>query len=118
MGGKPDGFDRLQKMRPCDELSNHDMLKYPMTWRSFWADLIVILLRPFIGPILIFSGLYTILHWYGYSTWMDLSLPDAEWWAEWAGRAFAGELLVALTLGIGMVASGCWLLIRGMRPIV
>jgi hypothetical protein len=29
----------------------------------------------------------------------------------------AGELLVALTLGIGMVASGCGLFIGGMRRI-
>lgn len=117
MGGKPDGLERLQKMRPSDELANRDMLKYAMTLRSFWADLIVGFLRPFIGPILIFSGLYAILFWWGYSTMIDPSLPATEWRAEWAGRAFAGELLVALTLGIGMVASGCWLLIRGMRRI-
>ena len=108
MAGKPDGLDRLKKMRPCDELSNHDMLKYSITWRSLWADFVVGPLRPFTGPILMFAGLYAILFWCAYSTWIDPSLPDTEWWAEWAGRAFAGELRVALTLGIGMVALGCW----------
>ena len=72
-------------------------------------------LRVFIGPILILAGRYALLFWYGYSTMIDPSLPGTECWAERAGRAFASELLAALTLGIGMVASGCWLLIRGMR---
>ena len=33
------------------------------------------------------------------------------------GEAFAGELLIALTLGIGLVCYGCWLLGRGMGRI-
>jgi hypothetical protein len=72
-------------------------------------------LRVLIGPILILAGLYALLFWHGYSTMIDPSLPGTEWWAEWAGRAFASALLAALTLGIGMVASGCWLLISGLR---
>jgi hypothetical protein len=48
---------------------------------------------------------------------IDPSLPDTEWWAEWKGKAFAGELLIALTLGIGLVCYGCWLLGRGMGRI-
>jgi hypothetical protein len=70
-----------------------------------------------LGAILILAGLFAIRFWYGYSTMIDPSLSDSEWWAEWAGRAFAGELLVALTLGIGMVASGCGLFIGGVRRI-
>ena len=72
------------------------------------------LFRLFIGLILILAGLYAILFWWGYSTMIDPSLPDTEWWAEWRGKAFAGELLIALTLGIGLVCYGCWLLGCGM----
>ncbi len=71
-------------------------------------------LRIFRGPIRILAGLYALLFWYGYSTMIDPSLPDTEWWAEWKGKAFAGERLIALTLGIGLVCYGCWLLGRGM----
>jgi hypothetical protein len=63
---------------------------------------------------MLLAGLYALLFWYGYSTMIAPSLPGTEWWAEWFRRAFATDLLVALPLGIGMVASGLWLLIRGM----
>jgi hypothetical protein len=72
-------------------------------------------LRVFIGPILIVAGLYAILAWYGYSTMIDPLLQASDWWAEWARRAFASELLAALILGIGLVASGSLVVIRDLR---
>jgi hypothetical protein len=84
-------------------------------WRRFWPGLIDGLFRLFIALILILAGLYAILFWWGYSTMIDPRLPDTEWWAEWKGKAFAGELFIALTLGIGLVCYGCWLLGRGMK---
>jgi hypothetical protein len=113
MRDEPDGLDRWQKLSPCDEPSRPDMRSYTGSWRRIRPGLIDGLCRPFIGLILMLSGLYAILFWWGYSTMIDPSLPDTEWWAEWKGKAFAGELLIALTLGIGLVCYGCWLLIRG-----
>ena len=115
MRDEPDGLDRLQEHSPCDEPACQDMRSYTGFWRRFWPVLIDGLFRLFIGLILILAGLYAILFWWGYSTMIDPSLPDTEWWAEWKGKAFAGELLIALTLGIGLVCYGCWVLGRGMR---
>jgi hypothetical protein len=67
------------------------------------------------GATLIVAGLNALLFWSGYSTMINPSLPDSEWWAEWAARAFAGEFLAALILGIVMAATGCWLLTRAWR---
>jgi hypothetical protein len=67
---------------------------------------------------LILAGLFALLWWWGLSTWIDDSLPITEWWAEWVRKAFApNELLAALVLGLGIVALGCWLIIRGMKRI-
>ena len=106
-----DDLDRLLRMTPCDEFLDQAGPKLPSVERPLWAGL----LNSVVGTLLILGGLYAILFWYGYSTMIDPSLPDKEWWAEWQARAFAGELLVALAFGISVIVSGCWLLIRCMK---
>ncbi len=111
MREEPDGLERLQKNSPCDRPACHDLRGDPGFWRRFWPGLVDGLFRLFLGLILILAGLYAILFWWGYSTIViDPSLPDTAWWAEWRGKAFVGELLIALALGTGLVCYGCWLL--------
>src|SRR4051794_26144814 len=94
-------LDHLPRMSPVDEPvapSGAGGRRRGLRITKQEAMIVSGLFRLFIGLILILAGLYAILIWWGFSTMIDPSLPDTEWWAEWKGKAFAGELLIALTL--------------------
>lgn len=109
MGSDPDEIGRWPRLTPDEDVPR-------MTGRGEPGPGVLSgLFRAFRGPILIMASLYALLFWYGSSTMIDPSLPHGEWLARWSAGAFSGELLVAFTLGLGLLACGFWLTIRDFR---